>query len=381
MITAAIIHNHPIHYEHLLFQELKRQGLRFEVLFTASRSSERIEPLSLHDDLYRFRVGFEGPYERHPRLRTWAFVWRSLKEIDPAVVIISGWYDMAAWAAWLWGALHRRPRVLWAESNRFDRPRPFYKELPKRLFVSGCDYAHVYGTMSGAYTAFLGMPSHRIVTKQAVADVRRFLDARPAEPRKPACNVLLYVGRFSREKNLPFLVRAFAALHQDRAAPRIVLALVGYGPLEGELRQLAADLHIGDLIQFWGPALQEELPHLYRKADVFILPSVSETWGLVVLEAMLSGLPVLVSEQCGCACDVVNPETGWTFSPFDQAQLTALLDKVSRIPRSTLESMGKAALEVASVYSPENCARIVIASVNAALQGEHDGSRGGATNT
>lgn len=372
---VAIVHNHPIHYKHLLFTQLKRQGLSFEVLFTAASSSDRKETPPLDTQLYDFRIGFQGAYESSPRWGTARFVWRSLEDIQPALVIISGYYDVAAWTAWLWAALRRRARILWAESNVFDHPRRFYRELPKRLFVAGCDLAHVYGTSSQAYVASLGLPEHRIVTKRAVADVRRLLDASPEACQKPASKLLLYVGRFSPEKNLAFLLRAFAAVSQDRTAPGMILALVGYGPLEQELRRLAADLGAGDLVQFWGPASQEELPRLYRKADVFILSSVRDTWGLVVLEAMLSGLPVLVSQRCGCARDLVTPETGWMFSPYDQAGLTQLLEEVSRIPRTTLESMGRRAAALASTYSPENCARVVIDSVNHALDGSDVGGR------
>ena len=359
----AIIHNHPIHYNHLLFQELKRQGLQFEVLFTASRSSERIESLNLHDDLYRFRAGFDGPYQRHPPLRTWGFVSRSLNEIDPEVVIISGWCDVAAWAAWCWAEAHHRPKILWEESNRFDRPRPFYRELPKRLFVRRCSAANVYGTANKEYLTRLGMAENRIVTKRAVADVSLFLnsDGRPIE--KPPYKVLLYVGRFSPEKNLELLTRAFARVRQDYSSPHMVLALVGYGPLESTLRALAERLGTRQTVQFWGPALHNELPGIYRRADAFILPSVRETWGLVVLEAMLSGLPVLVSARCGCAYDLVTPQTGWTFNPYDETGLGRLLEHVCASPREALEQMGEAGRAVAREYSPENCARIIIQTV------------------
>ena len=56
---------------------------------------------------------------------------------------------------------------------------------------------------------------------------------------------------------------------------------------------------------------EEELASVYGGADAFVLPSLSEPWGLVVNEAMLCGLPVLVSTQCGCATDLAQPETGW----------------------------------------------------------------------
>ena len=72
----------------------------------------------------------------------------------------------------------------------------------------------------------------------------------------------------------------------------MVLDLVGYGPLEDELRGLAKELGILTLVRFRGKFLQAELPAIYRSADAFILPSLVEPWGLVVNEAMLCGLPV-----------------------------------------------------------------------------------------
>jgi len=138
---------------------------------------------------------------------------------------------------------------------------------------------------------------------------------------------------------------------------------VGYGPLESTLRALAERLGTRQTVQFWGPALHNELPGIYRRADAFILPSVRETWGLVVLEAMLSGLPVLVSARCGCAYDLVTPQTGWTFNPYDETGLGRLLEHVCASPREALEQMGEAGRAVAREYSPENCARIIIQTV------------------
>jgi len=368
MCTAAIIHNYPIHYEHLLFRELKRQGLDFVVLFTAAGSKNRIETLALSQDIYRFRIGFRGPYERHPRLPTFRFIWGSLSELTPEVVVISGWYDVAAWAAWYWAERYGRPRILWAESNRFDRPRHFWSELPKRLFVRGCAAANVYGVSNLEYLTWLGMPGERIFTKRAVADVERFVGAAVVPEHRPAHKVVLYVGRFSPEKNLEFLLRAFVRLSQDPTRPKLMLAMAGYGPLEGKLRGMVDALGLQGLVEFWGSKRQEELPAVYRRADALVLPSVREPWGLVVLEAMLCGLPVLVSARCGCARDLVTAETGWVFSPCDEARLACLLEAVADLPREKLQQMGSAGRALARQYSPENCARIVIATIQKVLE-------------
>ncbi len=95
--------------------------------------------------------------------------------------------------------------------------------------------------------------------------------------------------------------------------PGIHLVLTGNGELETELKN-----HAGDKknIHFMGFQNQQRMPAIYQLADVFVLPSKGpgETWGLSVNEAMASGKPVLVSDKCGCAFDLVEEgKTGYTF--------------------------------------------------------------------
>ena len=367
MTRVAIVHNHPIHYKHLLFRELERLGLDFTVLFTAGGSKNRIEPLTLKPESYKFCIGFQGPYERYPRMQTYRFIWHRLSQLSPEVVIISGWYDIAAWTAWFWCRRYRRPTILWAESNRFDRPRHFWTELPKRVFVRGCAAANVYGSSNREYLVWLGMPEDRIITKRAVVDVHRFAGTANVPKHRPPHKVLLYVGRFSAEKNLEFLLRAFSRIRQESATPKIVLAMVGYGPLESRLRAMVKALGLQGLVEFWGPKRQEELPAVYGCSDAFVLPSLREPWGLVVLEAMVCGLPVLVSARCGCALDLVTPETGWTFDPCNEAGLAQLLEKVADLPRVKLHEMGLSARAVGIQYSPENSAKIVMSTIQLVL--------------
>jgi len=372
-LSVAVIHNHPIHYKHLLFSELAKQGLDFEVLFTGASSGQRIErPLPTNGE-YRYRIGCDGPYEEATPLQTARFVWRSLSELQPRVLIISGYYDVAAWVAWVWAQRHQLRTVLWAESNEFDHPRRAWKELPKKLFVSRCDLAHVYGVSNRDYIHKLGMSKERIFVKRAVADTERFLVDDSVGSSKPSYKVLLYVGRFSPEKNLAFLLRAFRKVRQNPEDPRMVLDLVGYGPLEPELRRLTDDLGISSLVHFRGKFPQAELLPLYRSADAFILPSLVEPWGLVANEAMLCGLPVMVSTQCGCAADLIRPETGWAFSPWDEGGLVSLLEKIAETPREALAEKGRVARELAAEYSPQNCAMIVVDTVQKLLE-NRDGS-------
>lgn len=370
MTSVAIIHNHPIHYQHLLFTELARRGMEFEVLFTAASSGARIAvpaPLPGGSE-YRHSIGHVGTYEAAPKRETARFVWNALNRLRPEVVIISGYTDIAAWTGWLWAEMHRANRILWSESNIFDHPRRAWRELPKRLFVSRCDRAHVYGTSGREYLEELGMPREKIGTKRALVDTELFLGGKGTPGVKAGAIRLLYCGRLSPEKNPAMLLRAIAGLRQKVESPRILVKLVGHGPQEDSLRKLAADLGLRETVEFAGPASQTALPRIFRDSDVLVLPSTSETWGLVVNEAMLSGLPVAVSNRCGCVADLVKPATGWTFSPDNEAELTRLFEKIANTPRETLAEMGRTGRSVAAEYSAENCAIAVVEMVNNLLR-------------
>jgi len=147
-------------------------------------------------------------------------------------------------------------------------------------------------------------------------------DARAAELRAGhARPIVLFVGRLIYYKGADVLVRAMADVDAD-------LVIVGRGPLEGELRQLASAAGILDRITFLPPLPDDELRAWYRAADVFCLPSVarSEAFGLVQLEAHASGVPT-VSTTLTTSVPFVNQNgvTGLTVPPGDVTALAQAL--------------------------------------------------------
>lgn len=134
------------------------------------------------------------------------------------------------------------------------------------------------------------------------ADVRQKLGISP--DRK----VLLYVGRIAKEKNMGTLFEAAqAAIAQD---PRLMLLLVGDGPYREPCAELARRLGIGDRVRFVGFVPREEVDRYYAAADLFVFPSMTETQGLVVGEAMAYGLPAVVVQGGGAGAAVEDGVTG-----------------------------------------------------------------------
>jgi glycosyltransferase involved in cell wall biosynthesis len=363
-MRVAIVHNHPIHYKHLLFQELTHSRLDFEVLFLASQSTVRHEVIPLSPELYKFKIGYQGSYESAPAHTRVRFIWNSLRKSKPNVVVISGYYAVECWIAWIWARLNRRRAILWFESNEFDYPRSFPKESLKRLFLSACHSAHVYGTSNKNYLAKLGMRPERIHVKRAVVDVDRFsAGAHDKVYSQGPTKHLVYVGRLAPEKNVSMLLRCLSEAAKTRKNIGLNLSIIGTGPLEQELRAQCVTLGLQEVVAFKGYCPQKSLGSMLKTADFFVLPSTREPWGLVALEAMLCRIPVLVSTQCGCAEDVVTKETGWKFSPWNDNELKDLFLKLPDMTTEEIATMGSAAHELAAHYSPSECAKRVATSI------------------
>lgn len=107
----------------------------------------------------------------------------------------------------------------------------------------------------------------------------------------PVAKVLLFVGRLGREKNIDFVIRAFAALKKMRREVRLVL--VGNGPIRDQLKSLVTRLRLKEATIFTGSVTHAESASYYQAADLFVFSPLTDTQGIVVLEAIASGLPVV----------------------------------------------------------------------------------------
>jgi glycosyltransferase involved in cell wall biosynthesis len=135
--------------------------------------------------------------------------------------------------------------------------------------------------------------------------------------------ILLYVGRLAQEKNLGLLLRATRAALE--ATPDVSLVLVGEGDEERSLRQQVARLGLSERARFVGPVPHRAVGDWYRAADLFVFPSVSETQGLVVLEAMAHGLPVLAIRSVGTSDFIEDGASGALADPSEGEFIRRLL--------------------------------------------------------
>lgn len=190
--------------------------------------------------------------------------------------------------------------------------------------------------------------------------VHRFRNRRPGWLRKnwdipvdaPVC---LFVGRLTREKNLEFLLESFQLVKTE--CPQAVLVIVASGPLEAELKRSAANLGLieGRDLYFTGRLPYEDLIDVYFDADLFVFASVTETQGLVLIEAMAAGLPVVAVRAYGVE-DMVDDGVNGYLSPLNRQEFAGRVIRLLR-DDSLRQGFSDAALVKADQMSSRAMAR------------------------
>jgi glycosyltransferase involved in cell wall biosynthesis len=302
-----------------------------------------------------------------------------LDALRPAVIVCTGYSDTEIHAAMLWAFHHGVRLVTCADSTVFDQPRVWVRETLKRVIVAGFDAGLVAGERSHRYLESLGLDAGRRFSPWDVVDNRHFENGAD-DARSDADGVrlrvelppvfFLFVGRFIWEKNLPRLIDAYARYRAVTGEDSWPLLLSGAGPLEEDLRKRVCAAGLAPFVRYLGFTEYRQLPLYYGLAGALIISSVSETWGLVVNEAMASGLPVLVSSRCGCAPDLVRDgENGYVFEPDNVGQIAEKMRLMTRLEPEPRRAMGKRSREIIAAYSPEAFARGLTAAINRALAG------------
>jgi glycosyltransferase involved in cell wall biosynthesis len=255
-------------------------------------------------------------------------IWRLLRDEHPDVLVATGWSTFASQAALVWARRRRMPYVLLVSSHD-DDPRPGWRRALKRLvvprLVRGAAGALVLGTRSRASLLARGADPARVrlfantvdvdawsVRAEALAERREALRAEIGAA--PEDVVVLSVARLAPEKGLSTLVRAAAAAGR----PELLLVVAGDGP---ERERLAAEAReAGVRLGLLGDLAWERLGKVYAAADVFALLSTSEPWGVVVNEAMATGLPIVLSESVGAAPDLLEDGVNGILVPSGDAR-------------------------------------------------------------
>jgi glycosyltransferase involved in cell wall biosynthesis len=239
-------------------------------------------------------------------------------------------------------------------------PRAVMRFVARRFTVSQCNVLDALVVPSRAMEQALldygvRCPMHIIPTgmemeRFAGGDGQRFREQLGIAPGQP---VLVHVGRIAHEKNIEFLFRMFARV--VRGKPDAVFIVAGEGPALASCKAYVRSLGIAQHVRFVGYLSRErELLDCYRAGDLFVFSSRTETQGLVLLEAMALGVPVVSTAHMGTA-DIMNPQRGARVAPDDEAEfaniVVQLLEDVPRRAAMSAEARAYAATWSASAMA------------------------------
>ncbi len=351
----AVVTSHPIQYQAPLFRELaRRPEVDLTVFFCSDHGlTERLDPgfgQSFKWDVplvegYRYELlpnrsphpgpenGFLGEFNPAllPRLARGGF----------DAVLVHGYAYASCWLAFAAAKLGGARLLMRAEAHLLE-PRPRWKRAAKAAILRPAfkivDAGLAIGTLNHEYYRHYGISPLKLVhapysvdNDYFAAEADRWRATRTAIRRELGLPedvpVVLFCGKLIPKKRPLDLLEA---LSRTSRVPPIHALVVGDGLLRPECETFVRSKLPGR-VAFAGFQNQASLPKMYAAADLLVLPSEIEPWGLVVNEAMASGLPAVVSTAVGAAADLVRPgETGDIFTVGDVEALARSLEAICR---------------------------------------------------
>ncbi|MDB5191415.1 MAG: glycosyltransferase [Segetibacter sp.] len=371
MKKLAIVTSHPIQYNAPIFKLLTARGrIRVKVFYTWEQSQQG----GMYDKGFGKKIewdiplleGYEytfvkntsknpGPYHFNgivnPTLNN------EIKNWDSDAVLIYGWsYNSHLKCI---NYFNKKIPVLFRGDSTLLNDNFGIKRLIRRVFLkwvySKVDYAFYVGKNNKAYYQQLGLNDRQLIFAPHAIDNKRFSSniskniSEAFELRRKLLIgddeiVFLYAGKLEEVKNVEILLQAFVEINISNAH----LIIVGNGILESKLKEEFSKIKN---LHFIGFQNQSNMPVIYNIGDVFVLPSKSETWGLVVNEAMACKKAVLISDKCGSAIDLV--ENGKNGFIFKSENLKDLKEKLLTLTyhKDGLKEMGNISFNTIQNYS------------------------------
>lgn len=283
-------------------------------------------------------------------------LYHALEKISPDIVIAGAIAYPSGATAVRWSRDNKKPVIIMDDARLADVPRSALVNWVKRRIYANVDAIFIPAPSHLPDYKYWGIAKEHMFFGINAVDNQFFTEKSDFARQKGETvrqkyglpeRFFLGVGRQIPKKNWSVLLEAFSSIKEKE---KWGLALVGEGPVTDDLKNAALRHNIK--VTFLPFQSQENLCEIYGVADCFVLPSLfGETWGLVVNEAMACRLPVLVSNQCGCAKTLVRDDyNGWQFNPHNTEELAQLMKRFINLPDEKRTQMGANSLTLVSEW-------------------------------
>lgn len=249
------------------------------------------------------------------------------KNVSADVIHCHDWMTFGAGARA--AAHHRKPLVAHVHATEFDRtnfqPNPWIADRERRGLMAADRIIAVSRYTKNLLIRHYGIPADRIAVVHNAHDTQCLPRCELAVPSIRRDPLVLFLGRLTVQKNPVQFLEVAKRVRESRPDARFVMA--GDGPLFGELVERACAMGLQEHVLFAGKVTEAEAHSLFADAACFVMPSVSEPFGLVALEAVAHGVPVVLSKQSG-ACEVI--EHGFAVDFWDTERMADCIVTILR---------------------------------------------------
>jgi glycosyltransferase involved in cell wall biosynthesis len=315
-MKILILHNQLwTQYKSVVFQGIhdsfKNTGNELLVLQTSISEKSRLNiidfDLANFEYTYPFRLLNNCSLEEASAVRTTYYWLKYMVTFKPDVINLTGYSDPGTLLVVLFAKLLGIKTIMTNESIYSHRlhaksMKQYLVDWYKSIILRNTDGFLSYGIKSNDYLYRFGISKDRIYSFLNAFDCSKFNSQQVEQNSSPGNeNYLLFVGRLSEEKNLTSLLELGRRFKTDGFECKI--KIVGDGPEFNHLHEAITSEELPIVLE--GAKNWNQLNTIYQSALAFILPSLNETWGMVANEALEMGIPVICSDVCGCADDLV----------------------------------------------------------------------------
>ena len=358
---VALITNIPSPYRIPLFEKMaEHQSIDLYVYFNAVTEENREWNVELSDK-FKYKIlpcfGLNLSYWSKDKdfynYHINPSIIQELIKNDYDVVIAGGYSSFAAQISFFQSKLRGTPYILWSGGTINDTSPLRTISLPLARFIVRHSNAFVaYGTRAKEYLITLGAFPEKIFIAYNTVDIDFYMQQsvkfkaskNKLKDRLGIKNemIVLYVGRIVELKNVRTLIKAYSELKNELD---VALLIVGDGMQKSKLRNMCIEESIDDVF-FVGFKQKEEILVYYAISDLFVFPSTKDIWGLVLNEAMASGLPVITTDKVGASVDLIEEGVnGYVVESGDIEELHEAMRKILLKPE-VRSRMGKASKEI-----------------------------------
>lgn len=365
MIKVSIITSIPAPYRIDFFSHLQKEYKdRYEFFVIFSSDSKNRDWKNDFSELKNFTLLNSRMFKRKKKLDNKIFIissglWKKLNEINPDVVIGME-YNPTALEALVWSKVYRKKYISWTDGTLYsERNIGRIQRLIRKFVVKN---AHSYIASSSkakeAQIAY-GADAKKIFISYLSFDIKRSGLKHLGQYE----NRIIFVGSLIKRKGLDLLINALSYVDQPFS-----LAVVGDGIERDEYEKLVNEKKIDKSVHFYGFKNQKEVFEIYKSNDIFVIPSREDCYGLVVLEAMAAGLPIISSKYVDSCYDLVeNGKNGFIVDPENTDEFVQRINELLKSNKKKME-FGKASLNKIDSFTFSNTAIQFVAAVDYVME-------------